>query len=164
MRISKIEKVNGSHKVYDIEVDIDHSFIVAGCVLHNSKVCASLDGMRFKIGEGPLPPIHPNCRSVVTPVLSERFDFLKEGATRPSKGADGVELVPSDQTYYSWLKDQPVAFQNDAIGATRAKLLRDGGLSSEEFARLSLDKNFQPLTLDAMESKAPAVFEKAGVD
>lgn len=33
-----------------------------------SKVCASRDGMRFKIDEAhPSPPAHPNCRSVLAP-------------------------------------------------------------------------------------------------
>jgi len=128
-----------------------------------SDQCASLDGRRFKVGEGPLPPIHPNCRSTTTPVLSDKFDFLDEGATRASKGAEGGTQVSAKESYYSWLKKQPVAFQTDAIGPTRAKLLRSGGLSADDFAKLSLGKNFQPLTLKEMQAKQPAVFEKAGV-
>lgn len=163
MNISKIEKVGGSHKVYDIEVDVDHSFIVAGCVLHNSQICQSLDGRQFKVGEGPLPPIHPGCRSTTTPTLSQRFDFLDKGATRASKGADGGEQVPADTTYFAWLKTQPKSFQDAAIGPTRAKLLRNGGLTSDQFSKLSLDKNFKALTLDEMKRLQPAAFEKAGL-
>lgn len=128
-----------------------------------SQVCQSLSGRRFDVGDGPMPPIHPNCRSVVTSVLSEEFDFLDEGATRASKGAEGGKQVNADTTYYSWLKTQPVAFQNAAIGTSRATLLRNGGLTSDGFARLSLGKNFNPLTLDEMRRLEPAVFEKAGL-
>jgi SPP1 gp7 family putative phage head morphogenesis protein len=128
-----------------------------------SQTCQSLDGRKFNLGEGPLPPIHPNCRSVTTPVLSDKFDFLDEGAKRASKGAKGGAQVSADQTYYSWLKTQPKTFQDTAIGPTRSKLLRNGGLSSEEFARLSLNKNFQPLTLKEFEKVAPLAFEKAGL-
>jgi len=127
-----------------------------------SDQCASLDGMRFDVGKGPMPPIHPNCRSVTTIVLDESFDFLDEGATRSSKGANGGGQTSADQTYYGWLKSQPKAFQDSAIGPKRAKLLRDGGLTSEEFARLSLSKNFQPLTLVEMRNLEPSVFERAG--
>lgn len=125
--------------------------------------CQSLDGMEFKTGEGPLPPIHIGCRSAITPVLSEQFNFLDAGSKRASKGGSGGQQVSSKETYYLWLKKQPSAFQDEAIGPSRAKLLRRGGISADEFARLSLDKNFEPLTLAEMERKAPAVFEQAGI-
>ena len=128
-----------------------------------SHQCASLDGRIFKIGDGPLPPIHQNCRSTVTPVLSSKFDFLDKGAKRPEKGADGAGQTGANTTYYSWLKRQPESFQNNAIGPTRGKLLRNGGITSEEFAKLSLNKNFQPLTLDELRAKAPSIFEAAGL-
>lgn len=105
-----------------------------------SDTCTGLDGREFKLNEGPLPPIHPNCRSTTTPLLSDKFDFLDKGATRASKGSEGGAQVSTNQTYYSWLKTQPVAFQNDAIGVTKSRLLRNGGLTSEEFAKLSLNK------------------------
>lgn len=129
-----------------------------------SPQCRTLDGQEFKLGKGPLPPIHPNCRSTTTPILSEKFDFLDKGATRPSKGDDGTKAVSTKQSYYSWLKTQPAAFQDDAIGPTRGKLLRNGGISADRFAKLQLDKNFEPLTLDEMRKKAPSVFEAANVD
>lgn len=124
-----------------------------------SDQCTALDGRRFNVGEGPLPPIHPNCRSTTTPVLDSKFDFLDKGATRASE----LGQVSTKETYFSWLKKQPVAFQADAIGSTRAKLLRNGGLTSEGFAKLSLNRNFQPLTLAEMKKKMPSVFEEAGV-
>lgn len=126
--------------------------------------CQSLDGREFKTGEGPLPPIHVGCRSTTTPVLSESFSFLQEGAKRASRGASGGKQVDASETYYSWLKRQPKAFQESAIGVKRSQLLRNGGLTSEEFSRLSLNKNFQPLTLAEMRKLQPAVFEKANVD
>jgi len=128
-----------------------------------SNQCASLDGRNFKMGEGPLPPIHPNCRSTITPVLSSKFDFLDEGATRPERGSSGTGQTNADTTYYSWLKRQPAKFQNEAIGPTRGALLRNGGITSDEFAKLSLNKNFEPLTLDQMRAKSPSVFERAGL-
>lgn len=128
-----------------------------------SSQCQSLDGREFKLGEGPLPPIHPNCRSATTPVLSEKYDFLKTGAKRAARGADGGQQVGAKKTYFSFLKDQPKSFQDSAIGPERGKLLRNGGLSAERFSALSLDKNFNPLTLEEMRRLEPAAFEKAGI-
>lgn len=124
--------------------------------------CKSLDGKRFKIDEGPRPPIHINCRSTVVPIT--RFsDVFGEDATRASKGADGAKQVDASLSYYEWLKTQPAAFQDEALGKARAKLFRDGGLSAERFSALQLDRQFQPLTLDEMRRLEPLAFERAGL-
>jgi len=96
-------------------------------------------------------------------VLDEAFAGLERGATRIAKGPNGTEIVPADMTYYEWLKTQPKEFQNDAIGPTRAKLLRDGGLDVEKFAKLNLGRDFTPLTLAQMREKEGMreVFDKA---
>lgn len=124
-----------------------------------SDICQSLDGTEWPVGEGPLPPILPNCRSRIVPVLDERFAFLREGATRSAEFGP----VPANQTFYSWLKDQPKDFQDNAIGPVRAKLLRDGGLSAERFRAARLSKDFKPLTLAEMQRLEPLAFERAGI-
>jgi len=91
--------------------------------------------------------------------VDPKYDFLDEGATRSS--ASGY--VDGDLTYYEWLKTQPEAFQDSAIGPTRGKLLRDGGLTAEEFARLNLGRNFEPLTLEEMRKLEPTAFQRAGI-
>lgn len=124
--------------------------------------CKSLDGKRFKIDEGPRPPIHINCRSTVVPIT--RFsDLYGKDATRASKGADGAKQVDASLSYYEWLKSQPASFQDAALGKARAKLFRDGGLSAERFSALQLDRNFKPLTLDQMRALEPLAFERAGI-
>lgn len=127
--------------------------------------CQALSGQVFEMGKGPLPPIHPGCRSSTTPVISNKFirDTLRKGATQASKGADGGEQVPANLTYYEWLKTQPASFQDEAIGPVRGQLFRDGGISAERFAELSLGKNFEPLTLDQMRALEPVAFERAGL-
>lgn len=127
-----------------------------------TQVCRSLDGKVFKLNQGPRPPIHINCRSTTVAELDEKLglDFLDEGATRSSENG----YVPAGQNYYDWLKTQPAAFQNQALGKTRATLFRDGGLSADKFAALNLNKNFQPLTLDEMREVAPEAFAKAGLN
>lgn len=124
--------------------------------------CRSLDKKEFKINAGPMPPLHIRCRSTTMAKLDPDLglDFLDKGATRSSENG----YVDGKLSYYDWLKTQPAAFQNEALGPTRAKLFRDGGLSAEKFAELNLGRNFQPLTLEQMRKVAPSAFEKAGLD
>ncbi|WP_312450073.1 minor capsid protein [Stutzerimonas nitrititolerans] len=125
-----------------------------------STQCRSLDQRVFKMGQGPLPPLHIRCRSSMTAELDARYKFLDEDATRASK--DGY--VSADLTYYEWLKGQSSEFQEIALGKARAKLFRDGGLSAKRFAELQLDRRFMPLTLDQMKALEPAAFRRAGID
>ncbi|WBA79562.1 minor capsid protein [Endozoicomonas sp. GU-1] len=124
-----------------------------------SATCRALDGRVFDFGKGPTPPLHIRCRSTTIPVLSEKYDWLSEGQTRASKGG----YVSADESYYSWLKRQPTGFIEGVLGSDRAKLFKNGGLNAEEFAKLQLDKNFKPLTLEQMRDIAPEVFKRAGL-
>lgn len=137
--------------------------LIATLDSRTSQICRSLDQRTFPVNEGPRPPFHPNCRTsfVLITRLSEMFG---KGATRASKGADGAGQVNADVTYYSWLKQQPAAFQDKALGPTRGKLFRNGGLSAERFASLQLDRNFAPMTLDEMKAVEPLAFERAGIN
>lgn len=128
--------------------------------MRTSAICRSLDGRVFKLGEGPMPPAHPNCRSVRIPLLSDEFAFLTKGEMRSS--VDGP--VDAGETFYSWIRKQPAKFQDNAIGPARGKLLRDGGLSAERFAALQLDRRFKPLTLKEMARLEPEAFRRAGID
>lgn len=124
--------------------------------------CQALDGRTFEAGKGPMPPLHPNCRSTTVAVLPPEFDFLDKGATRAS-GGPKPGYVDADQTYYDWLKTQPADFQDVALGAKRAKLFRDGGLPADKFAELNLGRNFEPLTLEEMRKIEPEAFKRAGL-
>lgn len=155
-----LQHVNNASQqmVYEDNSDIIEGYIwISTLDSRTSQTCRSLDGQLFKLGKGPVPPIHVNCRSSTIPKV-KGVDLLSE-TTRAS--ADGQ--VPATQTYYEWLKSQPASFQDDALGATRAKLFRDGGLNAEQFSKLSLDKNFQPLTLEEMRQKNPSAFNRAGI-
>lgn len=120
--------------------------------------CRMLDGQIFRHGEGARPPIHYNCRSTVIPItrLSKLFN---QGATRASETGQ----VSGNLTYYEWLKQQSSTFQDQALGATRGQLFREGGLSAERFAALQLDRSFRPITLDRMKELEPLAFERAGL-
>lgn len=119
--------------------------------------CRYLDGKIFKKGEGPRPPIHYNCRSTIIPVTKLSATFTKSRASETGQ-------VDGDITYYEWLKQQPIAFQDQVLGKTRGQLFRDSGLTSEQFAALQLDRNFKPISLDRMKELEPLAFERAGLN
>lgn len=164
LTVVSIDFIDDDAEVFDIAVDVDESFIVCGAVVHNCPRCGALDGQVFPLGKGPRPALHVRCRCVTTPVFSEQFAALQKGGTRPSVGDSGAKSVPAKTTYFSWLKTQPRQFIDFALGPTRAKLLRNGGLTADQFARLQLDKRFQPMSLAEMKLLDPLAFDKAGVE
>jgi SPP1 gp7 family putative phage head morphogenesis protein len=139
--------------------------IVAVLDAKTSRVCRSLDGRRFKIGEGPRPPFHPRCRTSERAVLDKKYSLLERGMERVARdpGSGEVYRLSAKKTYYGWLKDQPAAVQDSIIGPTRGALLRSGGLTVERFTELQLDRNFEPVTLEKMREFEPAAFERAGI-
>lgn len=117
-----------------------------------SAICRSRDSQVYLFTDKvqPKPPAHYNCRSSTSPKLSPEFDIFDEGATRASKGADGGKQVSADLTYYSWLKQQPAAYQDEILGKTRGSIFRNAGLDAEEFRKITVDDLGRPLTLKEM--------------
>lgn len=153
-------------KTYRENSDVVEGFrIVATLDRRTSSTCRPLDGLEFRFGDTPIlrPPFHPGCRTTTSPILTSAFSIFDEGATRAAQGGP----VDSDTTYYGWLKNEPAAVQDSVIGPERAKLLREGGLTAEQFRALSTDELFQPLTLAEMRERDERLglgaFEKAGL-
>ena len=138
---------------------LDGYEIIATLDSKTSQICRSLDHKFFKIGEGPVPPLHPNCRSTTIPHIKKEYRIDTGDGTRSSK--DGY--VAGSTTYYEWLKGESKDFQDKALGATRAKLFRDGGMTAAEFGRLNLGRTFEPLTLAQMRTIDPTAFKRAGL-
>ncbi|MGL6141539.1 MAG: minor capsid protein, partial [Enterobacterales bacterium] len=115
-----------------------------------STTCRARAGQQYEFGKGPLPPAHPGCRSAIAPVVSSEFDFLDKGAKRAARGADGGMQVSADMSYYEFLRNQPAAFQDAALGPVRGKIFRNAGMTPEEFRVASVDAFGRPLTLKEM--------------
>jgi SPP1 gp7 family putative phage head morphogenesis protein len=116
---------------------------VATLDLKTSAVCQSLDNKTFKLDKGPLPPMHPNCRSTTIPELGPMFDFLDEGATRSAEQGP----VKADLTYYEWLKKQSTASQDKVLGKNLGEVFRSKSMNPTKFAEMRLDKQFQPVKI-----------------
>lgn len=140
--------------------------------IRTSPVCRPRDGKTYT-ATAPHKPIghslpwlggpgaaHWRCRSARVPVLKSwremgiPFDDMSEG-TRASM--DGQ--VPEATSYGDWLKKQSAARQDDVLGPTRGKLLREGGLTVDDM----YSQKGQYLTLDQLKERNASAFKKAGL-
>lgn len=110
-------------------------------------------------GAGP-GRFHWNCRSVSVPVTKSWKELGLDLGEMPESTRSAMDgQVPASTDFGQWLKKQSAARQDDVLGPTRGKLLREGGLDLKSFAT---DKG-RWLTLDELAKKDSAAFAKAGV-
>lgn len=93
-----------------------------------TKLCRRLDGRRYPVGEGPIPPLHPNCRS-------DRIVVLP-------KSLGGPAFDPG--SYTAWLRRQPSQVREALLGSRRSNKLNEGDLADALFR----DYGARPMTLD----------------
>lgn len=121
--------------VYDLETEEDSSYICNGIAVSN-------------------------CRSTATAVTrSFRELGLDMDEVAPGTRASMDGQVPAETTYADWIKKQSAQRQDDILGPTRGKLLREGGLALDRFA----DDRGRWLTLDQLRERDAAAFKRAGV-
>ncbi len=101
-----------------------------------------------------------NCRSTTVPVTVSYEELgVKAGPAPASTRASMNGQVPDSLTYGDWLRNQSAAVQDDALGPTRGKLFREGGLAVDRF----VNDEGRTLTLDELRKRDAAAFKKAGV-
>jgi len=106
--------------------------------------------------------LHWRCRSAQSLVLKS---FSELGIDSPEVVVAGRERasmdgqVPAETTYAEWLKKQSAARQDEVLGQTRARLLREGGLPME---RLYSQKG-EFLNLMELRERDARAFAKAGL-
>ena len=119
-----------------------------------SAVCWSRHGKMVPIGNNKLPdgaealnppasrpPAHPNCRSVMVVVFV---------------GDKPPENLSAD----AWLRRQPAAFQDVALGPTRGALFRRGDLDLNAF----IDTTGRRLNLTELRAREPFAFDRANLN
>lgn len=134
--------------------------------------CQALDGTEFPVGEGAIPPVHMNCRSIRVPVIDgrrignrpasinfkDRLGKLR-GPARRREVAKLVGKVPASTNYNTFLRSADVPFQNNVLGPTRARLFRAGEFDVQGFVDASGDR----LTLRQLYEIKPTAFQKLGI-
>lgn len=68
--------------------------------------------------------------------------------------------VPASTSYSTWMREQPVAFQDEVLGKTKARLFRDGGLELDRF----VNRNGDELTLSQLAQLEADAFRRAGLN
>jgi SPP1 gp7 family putative phage head morphogenesis protein len=136
-----------------------------------STICRGADGRVFRYGEaGALePPLHPNCRSTIIPLINPqgRTDDQKR-RLREFYGTDG-RLPPTrtPKMYDDWLKKQPRRVQEEILGTELATRFRAGDVALLEAlgqSRLAFSTEKQMLSTvlaNAREISAPVVPQPA---
>ena len=125
-------------------------------------VCGALDGRIFPVGEGPSPPIHPNCRCARMPIIPGLRALDIEGKQiLPATVRDSFDgKGPKVLTYPEWLKGQSVKLQKEVLGPTRFALWRTGEIQLKGF----VNDRGTTRTLKELRSRIPMIFDMAGID
>jgi len=99
-------------------------------------ICRARDGQVYGLEEGPRPPAHPNCRSTTIPVTKSWEELgLNSADLTPGTRASMNGQVPRNMTYYEWLNRQSADVQREAVGPSRFRMWKEGGVRPERFYR-----------------------------
>ena len=115
-------------------------------------ICGDRDTEEYPVNEGHRPPAHPNCRCTTVPVLYHwrHMPLDIPGGSRASM--DGQ--VPEALTYNQWLKQQPAAIQDEALGRQRGLAFRKGDLQVSDF----VNRRDRVFTLDELRQREADAF------
>lgn len=134
--------------------------------------CRIRDGLKYS-SDGRYKPIghrvpwlsgpgrlHWRCRSSSVPVMKSWQELGAEASELTAGERASMDgQLPAETTYGQWIKKQSAARQDEILGPTRAKLMREGKL---EFDQLYTDRG-RPLTLDELRARRPQAFGQAGL-
>jgi len=112
--------------------------LIATLDLRTSLQCIEIDGTIWPIGEGPRPPLHPNCRTATAPAW-DRDEEAGLGGPRASMHG----RVPGTTIAKEWFFGLTRKEQDTWIGATRAEAVRSGQI---KFSQL-LGPGLEPLRI-----------------
>ncbi|MGR2670794.1 minor capsid protein [Acinetobacter soli] len=127
-----------------------------------SKICMSYSDKVYKKDEPhPVPPLHPNCRSILIPVTDEKGNTIgKRPFNNKVNGEGEVGVVDSNTTFKSWFDKQDVAFQKSWLGPSRYKLFKEGKYSLDKFVD---PLTGQPFTLAELKKLDEEMFKRLGL-
>ncbi|HBV9252921.1 TPA: hypothetical protein MD920_004723 [Klebsiella pneumoniae] len=133
-----------------------------------SKDCRIRDRLKYTLDNKPIGhkvpylqgpgKIHFCCRSTETYILKSSEELgIKVGEIKDSSRASMDGQFPADTNYQDWFSRQSFTRQAEIVGETRARLIRDGGMSPDEF----YNDRGEWLTLDQLRSKDEQAFRNA---
>lgn len=111
--------------------------------------------LREYAAQNGIRPI-PRTRDQLPRGQKGNFDQFRAARARELIGSQPLDGV----TYATWLARQPVQFQDDVLGVTRAKLWRRGDLTLDRF----VDESGRQFTLKELAQRDADAFREAGLD
>lgn len=151
---------------------IPREVYVATLDSRTTPICRSEDNEVYEVGQGPIPPLHMNCRSIRAPVVDGRKLGKRPATTATEKQLEGlrgparrreveklVGRVPASESYQVWLKKTPASFQDEVLGPTRGRLFRAGEIDMKGF----VDNSGNEWTLRQLYEQDPGRFQRANL-
>ncbi|MEO4066534.1 minor capsid protein [Acinetobacter pittii] len=143
-------------------IGVEYVKFIATLDSRTSKICMGYSDKVYKKDEPhPVPPLHPNCRSILIPVSD---DSGKTIGMRPFNnkvnGEGEIGVVDSNTTFKGWFDKQDAAFQKSWLGPTRYKLFKEGKYSLDKFVD---PLTGQPFTLAELKKLDEEMFKRLGL-
>ncbi|NAR50120.1 minor capsid protein [Acinetobacter haemolyticus] len=152
------------------ELGFEYVKLVATLDGRTSKLCASLDGTVWKVGDPAIriPPLHPNCRSILVPVDKDGFlignrpfvmDERKVKDIPKDERAQLIGQIDANTTFKEFFKKTDDFFQKEWLGPKRFKLYKEGNFDFDKF----FDPEKRLYTLDQLRRLDENAFKELGL-
>lgn len=143
-------------------IGVEYVKFIATLDSRTSKICMGYSDKVYKKDEPhPVPPLHPNCRSILIPVTDEQGKTIgKRPFNNKVNGEGEIGVVDSNTTFKGWFDKQDVPFQKSWLGPSRYKLFKDGKYSLDKFVD---PLTGQPFTLAELKKLDEEMFKRLGL-
>lgn len=148
MAAQGFQKKNGSLIIgYQLKATLDGS---------TTDICRGLHGNIYLYSDKVriFPPFHWGCRTITVSVFKKGSKLITNNII-----VKGNKPTSKKETYYGWLKGQPVEVQDMALGKTKAEIFREAGMEPKEFRQLITDRFNRPLTIQQLRKKNSEIFK-----
>ena len=152
------------------QLGFEYVKLVATLDGRTSKLCAFLDGKVWKIGDPEIriPPLHPNCRSILVPVdkdgqlVGERPFVMDERKVKDIPKDEREQLIgqiDANTKFKEFFKKTDDFFQKEWLGPKRYKLYKEGNFDFDKF----FDPDGQLYTLEHLRKLDELKFKELGL-
>lgn len=143
-------------------IGVEYVKFIATLDSRTSKICMGYSDKVYKKDEPhPVPPLHPNCRSILIPVTDEQGKTIgKRPFNNKVNGEGEIGVVDSNTTFKGWFDKQDAAFQKSWLGPSRYKLFKEGKYSLDKFVD---PLTGQPFTLAELKKLDEEMFKRLGL-
>ncbi|MBJ9958393.1 minor capsid protein [Acinetobacter courvalinii] len=152
------------------QLGFEYVKLVATLDGRTSKLCAFLDGKVWKIGDPEIriPPLHPNCRSILVPVdkdgllIGERPFVMDERKVKDIPKDEREQLIgqiDANTKFKEFFKKTDDFFQKEWLGPKRYKLYKEGNFDFDKF----FDPEGELYTLEHLRKLDELKFKELGL-